>query len=116
MTLGAGSEGTTGQSAPDDLAEGPHVGPDPGPRGCSTPAETETGDHLVEEQQGADAIALGSECLKEARLGPTTPMLAATGSTASTATSSSRVGTVLYGTTTVSATADSVTPADPTRP
>ena len=48
--------------------------------------------------------------------GATTPMFAATGSTNTAATSSSRVGTTLYGTTHVFATASSGTPAVPGRP
>ena len=48
--------------------------------------------------------------------GATSPMLAATGSTNTAATSSSRVGTTLYGNTQVFATASSGTPAVPGSP
>ena len=48
--------------------------------------------------------------------GATRPMFAATGSTMTHATSSSRSGTSLYGTTTVCATADFGTPAEPESP
>ena len=48
--------------------------------------------------------------------GAINPVFAATGSTATSATSASSVGTTLYGTTTVSATAPGVTPAEPTSP
>ena len=68
-------------------------------------------------EQRADAVALGPQALEEARAaGAITPMLAATGSTITAATSSSSAGTTLYGTTIVSATAPAGTPAVPGSP
>ena len=53
-------------------------------------AEAEAGDHLVEDQQRAGRVARGPQALEEARRpAATRPMLAATGSTMTQATSSS---------------------------
>ena len=59
----------------------------------AAPADPEAGDHLVEDQQRADPVALGPEPGEEARRpAATRPMLAATGSTMTHATVSSSVG------------------------
>ena len=53
------------QAAADDLAEAPQVGGDARPLGGATEAEPEAGDDLVEEQQRADAVALGAQAGQE---------------------------------------------------
>ena len=115
--VGPAAERADRQAAADHLAEAGEVGADAEQLLGAAAGDAEAGDHLVEDQQRADAVALGPQALRGTRApAATRPMLAATGSTITQATSSSSSGTTLYGATTVSATASSVTPAEPRQP
>ena len=59
--LGPPTEGAHVEAAADDLAEAGEVGPDAEPALRAASAHPEAGDHLVEDQERTDAVALGPE-------------------------------------------------------
>ena len=56
---------TDGESAADDLAEGPHVGLNAEPLGRATASQTEAGDDLVKEQHRSGSVASLSQPFEE---------------------------------------------------
>ena len=96
MTSARPPNGADGQAATDHLAEAGQVGPDAvAALGAARP-EAEAGDDLVEDQERARPVARRAQAREEAGLpGGPAPMLAATGSTMTQATSSPTSGTTL---------------------
>ena len=68
MISSAPADGADRQAAADDLAERGQVGRHVVLRLGAAATEPEAGDHLVEDQQRTDAVALGAQALQEARL------------------------------------------------
>ena len=96
MTSAEDPKAPTGRPPPMTLPKHHTSGVTPDHSVAPPTAEAEPGDDLVEQQQGADAVALGAQARPGTRrAGGTSPMLAATGSTQTTATVSSRSGTTL---------------------
>ena len=85
--VGPPTERADVEAAADHLAEAGEVGRDAEQALRAAPAHPEAGDHLVEDQQRTDPVALGPQPGEEARRpAATRPMLAATGSTMTHAT------------------------------
>ena len=96
--LGAAAEGADRQAAADDLAEARQVGGDAEQRLRAAPGDPEPGDHLVEDQAARRRASHSARSpSRNPAAGGTRPMLAATGSTITAATSSSSVGHHVVG-------------------
>ena len=85
--LAPAAESGQGQAPADDLAEAPQVRGHAEEAGGTPGTDPEAGDHLVEDQQGTRPVACLAQALEEPGPGGTRPMLAATGSTITAATS-----------------------------
>ena len=83
----AGAVGPHGHPAADDLAEGDDIRPHAEELLGAAQGQAEAGDDLVENEQGPVFVAEGAQAPRKPGAGPTTPMLAATGSTMTAATS-----------------------------